>query len=360
MAGRPGVVAVARAAGVSPSTVSNVFNRPHVVSDELRVRVLAAAAELGYAGADPRAKQLRSGQTGAIGVVLRERLAYSFDDVAAVRLLQGVADAADPEQLALVIVPAYPEEASSFAPAIRRAAVDGLILYSLVAEDPLVEAARHRHLPTVVVDSPAPGEVAATDGFDFVGIDEAEAAGSAVRHLLELGHRRLGVLSLRLSAEGLQGPAGPEVQARATASVPRGRLEGAARAAAAAGVAWERVPVEQCQVSDEEHGRAAAHALLERAPETTALFALSDPIALGAIRAAGERGLSVPRDLSVVGFDDSAPPHEGLTTVHQPLREKGHAAAERLLIALRGERDSLPPALLPTRLVVRDSTAPPA
>jgi DNA-binding LacI/PurR family transcriptional regulator len=360
MAGRPGVVAVARAAGVSPSTVSNVFNRPHVVSEELRVRVLAAAAELGYGGADPRAKQLRSGQTGAIGVVLRERLAYSFDDVAAVRVLQGVADAADPEQLALVIIPAYPEESGSFAPAIRRAAVDGLILYSLVAEDPLVEAARHRHLPTVVVDSPAPGDVVATDGFDFVGIDEREAAGSAVRHLLELGHRRLGVLSLRLSAEGLQGPAGPEVQARATASVPRGRLEGAASAAAAGGVAWEHVPVEQCQVSDEEHGRAAAHTLLERAPETTALFALSDPIALGAIRAARERGLTVLDDLSVIGFDDSAPPHESLTTIHQPLREKGRAAAERLLLALRGERDSLPPTFLATRLVVRESTAPPA
>ncbi len=360
MPDRPGVVAVARAAGVSPSTVSNVFNRPHVVSEVLRERVLAAAAELGYAGADPRARQLRSGRTGAIGVVLRERLAYSFDDVAAVRLLQGVSAAADPEQLALVIIPAYPEEASSFAPAIRRAAVDGLILYSLVGEDPLVEAARHRHLPTVVVDSPAPGEVDATADFDFVGIDERAAAEAAVGHLVDLGHRELAVLSLRLSAEGVQGPADLDVQARATASVPRGRLAGAGAAAASAGIAWSDVPVEQCQVSDEEHGRAAAHALLDRAPGTTALFALSDPLALGAMQAARERGLSIPRDLSIVGFDDSAPPHEGLTTVHQPLRDKGRVATERLLGELRGEGERGPPALLPTRLVARESTAPPA
>jgi DNA-binding LacI/PurR family transcriptional regulator len=169
---KPGVVAVARAAGVSASTVSNVFNRPHVVSQALRERVLRAASELGFAAPDPAARTLRSGRTGAIGVVLRERLAYSFDDAAAVRLLQGVSDAADPEQLALVIVPAYPEQGSSHGPAIHRTAVDGLILYSLVADDPLVEAVRHRRLPTVVVDSPAPSDSPATEGFDFVGIDE--------------------------------------------------------------------------------------------------------------------------------------------------------------------------------------------
>src|SRR3954462_11170153 len=95
MSSKPGVVAVARAAAVSPSTVSNVFNRPHVVSPELRGRVLQAASELGYAGADPAARNLRSGRAGAVGVVLRERLAYSFDDPAAVQFLQGVSDAAD-------------------------------------------------------------------------------------------------------------------------------------------------------------------------------------------------------------------------------------------------------------------------
>src|SRR3954471_19425707 len=151
---RPGVVAVARAAGVSPSTVSNVYNRPHVVSDALRSRVLRAASELGFSGADPAARSLRSGRTGALGVVLRERLAYSFEDPAAVRFLQGVSDAADPQQLALMILPGFPEEGTAYSPAIRRAAIDGLILYSLTGDDPLVRAARERRLPTVVVDSP--------------------------------------------------------------------------------------------------------------------------------------------------------------------------------------------------------------
>ena len=353
---RPGVVAVARAAGVSPSTVSNVYNRPHVVTAQLRERVLRAASELGYAGADPAARSLRSGRTGALGVVLRERLAYSFDDPAAVCFLQGVSDAADPQQLALVIVPAYPEQAGAFSPAIGRAAVDGLLLYSLVADDPLVEASLGRRLPTVVIDSPAPGDLGVTERCGFVGIDERAAAGAAVTHLVELGHRRLGVLSLRLSADAHAGAVDAASQAAATASVPRGRLEGARRAAEAAGVGWSSVAVEQCQISDVESGRAATHALLDRAPGTTAIFALSDPIALGARRAAAERGLSVPGDLSIVGFDDSAPEADGLTTIHQPLREKGRAATEALLRMLAGEEGSR--TVLPTRLVVRGSTAP--
>ena len=355
---RPGVVAVARAAGVSPSTVSNVYNRPHVVTPQLRERVRRAASELGYAGADPAARSLRSGRTGALGVVLRERLAYSFDDPAAVCFLQGVSDAADPQQLALVIVPAYPERAGAFGPAIGRAAVDGLLLYSLVADDPLVEASLARHLPTVVIDSPAPGEEPVTERCGFVGIDERAAAGAAVAHLIELGHRRLGVLSLRLSAGAHAGPADAASQAAATASVPRGRLEGARRAAEAADIGWSTVAVEQCPISDVESGRAGAHALLDRAPDTTAIFALSDPLALGAKRAAAERGLSVPGDVSIAGFDDSAPEAEGLTTIHQPLREKGRVGTELLLRMLAGDAEDGARTVLPTRLVVRGSTAP--
>ena len=117
--------------------------------------------------------------------------------------------------------------------------------------------------------------------------------------------------------------------------------------------------VHQCQVSDVESGRAGAHALLERAPGTTAIFALSDPLALGARLAARERGLAVPGDVSIVGFDDSAPESEGLTTIHQPLREKGRAGADLLLRLLTGVAEDGARSVLPTRLVVRGSTAPP-
>lgn len=353
---KPGVVEVARAAGVAPSTVSNVYNRPQVVSPERRARVLLAAAELGYGGADPAARNLRRGHTNAIGVVMRERLAYSFADPAAVKLMQGFSDAADPEQLALVIVPAYPETGVSTGPAVGHVAVDGLIVYSLVGDDPLLDAVRRRNLPTVVVDSPA--HLDGADHFGFVGIDEERPAQEAMQFLLRLGHRHIAILSTRLSARDRPGLAGLAQQVAATASVAKGRLTGAATAIAAAGGNWTEVPVVQSQMSSVEDGRIGTHALLDAAPRTTAVFAFSDPLALGARLAAQERGLSVPGGLSVVGFDDSAPAVEGLTTISQPLREKGRIATERLLAMLYGDR-SPEPALLPTHLVVRRSAGPP-
>ena len=152
---KPGVVAVARAVGVSPSTVSNAFNRPERLSPALRERVLRTAAELGYGGPDPVARSLRSGRAGAIGVVFRRRLADAFDEPATVELLRGLSDVTDPRQLALVLVPGLQQEHPSIGPAVRSAAVDGLIVYSMSADDPLFEAARRRRLPTVIVDSPA-------------------------------------------------------------------------------------------------------------------------------------------------------------------------------------------------------------
>jgi DNA-binding LacI/PurR family transcriptional regulator len=349
---RPGVVAVARAAGVSASTVSNAFNRPERLSPELRERVLCAAAELGYGGPDPVARSLRSGRAGALGVVFRKPLAEAFEDPATARLLRGVSDATDPEQLAVVLVPGLPDEGQSVAPAVRNAAVDGLIVYSVPGDDPLVAATARRRVPTVIVDSPAPADLPADIEAGFLGIDDEAAAETAVRHLLELGHRSLGILSLGLSAYARPGPADLDVQAAATASVPKARLRGCRRAVDAARLDWPGVPVEQSPANSLESGRARAHALLDRAPGVTALFAFSDPLALGARMAARERGLSVPGDLSIVGFDDTAPASEDLTSVHQPLRDKGRLAAELLLGPGWAGRSEL----LPTSLVRRGST----
>jgi DNA-binding LacI/PurR family transcriptional regulator len=362
---RPGVVAVAREAGVSPSTVSNAFNRPERLTPALRERVLRAAEQLGYGGPDPAARSLRSGRAGAIGVVFRRSLAVALDDPGTTELVRGMAEAVEPQTLALVLVPG-PEQHPSTAPGVRNAAVDGLIVYSVPSDDPLFEATRQRRLPTVIVDSPALGDLPANadasagGGLDFVGIDDGAAAETAVRHLLDLGHQRLGILSFGLSAYARAGAADIRERAEATASVPKARLQGCARAIAAAGLDWSRVPVEQSPIHSVECGRVRAHALLEREPGVTALFAFSDALALGARLAARERGLSVPGDLSIVGFDDTAPSSEGLTSIHQPLREKGRVAARRLLRALADDPPPSEPELLPTRLVVRDSTAPPS
>jgi DNA-binding LacI/PurR family transcriptional regulator len=355
---RPGVVAVARAAGVSPSTVSNAFNRPERLTPALRERVLRTAAQLGYGGPDPAARSLRSGRAGAIGVVFRRSLAVALDDPGTAELVRGMAEAIDPQPLALVLLPG-PEQRPASEPAVRNAAVDGLIVYSVPSDDPLFLATRQRGLPIVIVDSPAPADASAVADLDFVGIDDRAAAETAVRHLLGLGHRSLAVLSFGLSARARAGPADIRTQTEATASVAKARLQGCAGAIAAAGLDWASVPVEQTPTHSLESGRVRAHALLERAPGVTALFAFSDTLALGARLAARERGLSVPGDLSIVGFDDAAPAGEGLTSVHQPLRDKGRIAALRLLRAVNDEAPAGGYELLPTRLVIRGSSAPP-
>jgi DNA-binding LacI/PurR family transcriptional regulator len=180
-----------------------------------------------------------------------------------------------------------------------------------------------------------------------------------MRHLLDLGHRRIGIIAFGLSTHALAGPADIAQRGTATASVTRARLEGCARALAAAGIDEAAPAVVQVPVVTSDTARGAAHALLDTAPELTAIFAFSDRLAVAACSVAHERGLAVPDDLSVVGFDDIAPASALLTTVHQGHRDKGRLAAERLLQTIDGHPPATPAPLLPTELIVRATTGPP-
>src|SRR5581483_8822522 len=162
-----------------------------------------------------------------------------------------------------------------------------------------------------------------------------------------------------LADDDYAGPADLARQAAATIPISRARLAGYADALAAAGLAWDAVPVQETRLNAEESGAAAAAALLDRSPRPTAILAFSDLLAGGALRAAATRGLHVPADLSVIGFDDipaaaaATPP---LTTVRQPLLEKGRIAGQLLLEGWPAHEP--PTRRLPTDLVVRASTGP--
>ena len=173
---------------------------------------------------------------------------------------------------------------------MRNAAVDGFVVHGLRADDPLIAATVGRRLPTVVVDAPL------LDGVDFVGIDDRAAAAEALRHLLALGHRRLGLLSFLLG-DGVD-------------TVARRRFDGCLGALAGSGVAASR-PARRGVRAVDRRGGAGRRPRAARPPDCTALFAFSDPLALGAKLAARERGLSVPADLSIVGFDGTAPGGRG-------------------------------------------------
>jgi DNA-binding LacI/PurR family transcriptional regulator len=348
---------VAAEAGVSPMTVSNAFNHPEQLAPSTRERVMEAARLLEYAGPDPTARGLRSGRAGAIGVVYDTRLTYALRDPAASAFLSGVGEPTEDDRLGLLLVPGTAPEHRDATP-VRAAIVDGFLIYSVAASDPLLAAVLDRGLPTVIVDQPQIPDV------PFVGIDDRAAAAVAADHALTLGHRRLAVLSFALAPDGQSGIADAARQASATYPVTRARLAGYADAAAGAGLRWADIPVYECPGSSRTLGAAGAAALLKSSPHPTALLATSDELALGALDAAQNRTLPVPGELSVIGFDDtSAAPagaHAPLTTVHQDHDEKGRRACALLLERTRGSKQTNAKLLLPHRLVARATTGPPS
>jgi DNA-binding LacI/PurR family transcriptional regulator len=343
---------VAQALGVSPSTVSNAYNRPDQLSPALRERILAAAVQLGYAGPDPLGRNLRRRRAGAIGVLFSERLSDAFADPAATVFLEGLGSAAEEAGYGLFLVPA-PADVERPDDPLASVSVDGLVVYSIPRDHPLVAAALRRHLPAVTVDQPR------LPHLPFVGIDDAGGARRAAEHLLQLGHRRFGVVALRLALPARDAPADGERQAAATFSFSHNRLRGYASALEAAGVRWSEVQVEERAHNTVAAGRDAGLRLLAAKPRPTAILCMSDQLAIGVCEAVAQAGLTVPHDLSVIGFDDSpSAAVAGLTTVRQPLREKGERAG-RLLLDRLADVEVRPGRRLKTELVVRRTTAAP-
>ena len=346
---------VAQAAGVSHTTVSNAFARPDQLSAPLRERIFATARALGYAGPNPGARSLRTGRHGAIGLAFSEDLPYAFSDPTAIGFLGGVAEACRGLRTNLLLIAAPTlAEGGPAAPygvqAVRDAAVDGFVLYSLAQDSPVVASVLGRGLPYVVVDQPR------LPGAPFVGIDNEGGARQAARHLLDLGHRRFVILTLKLMADGFDGAVLPARVAAATYAVPVARLAGYRAALAQGGVDPLAAPLLECALNDERRACDLLLPLLQRAERRpTAILAMSDRLALGAVAAARQAGLAVPGDLSVVGFDDTAGIGlEGpfLTTIRQPHAEKGQLALQML-----AEPGGIQDRMLPAELIVCRSTA---
>ena len=329
-AGRVSMRHVASRAGVSGQTVSRVVNDSPRVDPSTRARVEAAMAELGYRP-HRAARALRTGRTQTIGLVVS-----TLTTVGNSLMLQAVADAAAERGYALTVVTAA--DAASLADAfdrLRDQGVDGaIVLNEATAAMPATEAPRGLHL--VVVDS------ASSDGpggarFGVVQSDHESGARAATEHLIGLGHPTVWHL------------AGPE-DSYAAAERDRGwraALEGAGLVAP---------PVVRGDWTAAS-GHAEGVALAER-PDVSAVFAANDQMALGLLRALAGADRAVPRDVAVVGFDDIAdaadylPP---LTTVRQDFDELGERAVEALIGAIDGGAPKTQ--LIPTRLIVRDSTA---
>lgn len=326
---------VAEATGVSASTVSRALRGRPGVSEEMRARIVAAAAELGYTPSRS-ASSLASGRTSTIGVVVPYVGRWFFGTV--LDAAEKVFSAAGYDVLLYNL--GSPEARKRFFTNLPiRKRVDAVL--SLLIPDP-EEAAALRSL-----DVPLATTVGgARPGFTVVGIDDRRGAESAVRHLVNLGHRRVGMISG--ASEPLHW------------TTPLDRRQGYLGVLADAGI--EPDPdLEADGGYTVEGGERAMTELLALRQPPTAVFAQSDEMAMGALRALRRHRLRVPDDVSVVGFDD----HElsevvGLTTVAQPVAAQGREAA-RLLLAQLAEPDAGPPrpVEMPIRFMLRETTAPP-
>ncbi|SFQ48006.1 transcriptional regulator, LacI family [Amycolatopsis rubida] len=337
---RPTLDDVAEAVGVSRATVSNAYNRPDQLSAQLREQILRAAGELGYPGPNPTARSLATSRTGAIAFLLDSSLSAAFSDPALSITLDALAKTVEPTGNALLLLPGREAQEGPPASRVLAAQADIAVAYSLADGTPALEAVRARGLPLVVIDQPPLPDTAR------VGCDDRGGASLAARHLVELGHRRFGILAApRLSA------------VTSPFHGTRERLAGYLGTLSAAGIT--DITITEAPWLSASTARAAATDLLTVSVRPTALLCMSDQLAFAAIAAAHRLGLRVPADVSIVGFDDtpqavwSEPP---LTTVRQDLAGKGRVAGELVMDLLAGEPVP-PPVELPVSLAVRESTA---
>jgi DNA-binding LacI/PurR family transcriptional regulator len=343
---------VARAAQVSKSTAANAFSRPNLVRAELLARIKTAARELGYDGPDPKGRMLSLGKVNAIGILPFGHAGISqfFKNSYQREFLAGVTQACEERGVGLSLVSGRDDQEVW---GIKNALVDGFI-FTGVDQVSLLAAGRRRRLPFVIMDINVPD-------IKSVRTENRDGARQATRHLIALGHRRFAIASPVYSfrAPFFHAPSGTARRLIDAGPPLEEKMEGVADALAETGLSIHDMPmVEACLTRAEElaFGSGAAM-LLDRAPEATAVIALADSVALGVLMQAKKRGIDVPRDLSIVGFDDipeaalSEPP---LTTVHVSAAENGRAAVHLLL-------ESGPPRQVatPVHLVVRASTAPP-
>jgi DNA-binding LacI/PurR family transcriptional regulator len=348
----PTLLDVARAARVSKSTVANAFSRPNLVRAELLTHIKAAAHELGYDGPDPKGRMLSLGKVNAIGVLPFGHVGISqfLKNPYQRDFLAGVAQACEERAVGLSLVSARDDQEAW---GIRNALVDGFILTGIEQVEMLMARGRHR-LPFVVMDLSLPD-------IKSVSTENRDGARQATRHLIGLGHRRFVIVSASYSFRPpvFHPPSGIERQLVDGGPPLVQKLDGVADALAEAGLSLHDMPIAEAWGTLEEElafGSVAAM-LLDKAPEATAVIALTDNVALNILRQAKARGLNAPEDLSIVGFDDipeAALSEPSLTTVHVSAANNGRAAVQLLL-------DSGPPrqVLTPVRLVVRNSTAPP-
>lgn len=334
----PTIKDIARAAGVSYTTVSHVLNNSRPVSAKVSQCVRDVAEALNYVPSDV-ARALRRHTTGTIGMLL----ANSADPFFA-QLISAVEEVCFQNQTSLLVCNSYEDSVrqETHVRTLLQKRVDGLLIAAVGDLEVLAQQLRNASIPVVFVDRVPPNLDA-----DAVSVDQERASYDATRYLLELGHRRIGCISA---------PCGISV-------LPL-RLAGYCKALREAGIEPPSQWVAEAVDLHLESGYAATEWLLHQSPELTAIFAMTDLLAIGALRYAHQNKISVPGALSIIGFDGVELGRyvlPALSSIGQPIQQIGALAATYLLERIRGDQQEISrhTITLPPILIVRDSTGKP-
>lgn len=350
---RATLASLAEELNVSRTTVSNAYNRPDQLSEDLRTRILETAKKLGYPGPDPVARSLRTRKADALGLLLTEQLAFAVQDSAAAEFLSGLAESCGKRDRGLLLLPASEiGDPNRAAHVVHQASVDGFIIYSVAADDAYLKAVLSRRLPTVIVDQPhdVPND-------PTVSINDYAAMKQVADHVFGLGHKKVALLTIRQNAIRHDGLVTVEQARNAQMHVQRNRILAVLDSAAEHGVSPQDIMIVESFESKTSAGRAAAELVFDKCSDRTALICTSDTLAMGAMYFAHSRGILVPEELTITGFDGIADAiTRKLTTVRQPSEEKGYAAGELLFAAEQGEVDSV---VLDTVFLEGATAAPP-
>ena len=328
------IIDVAREANVSYSTVSRVVNNKEYVKPETRQRVVQAMSRLGYQ-VNMQARSLAGGRSNVIGLLVVDLTTQYMGEI-----MRGIDDvlAANQYELMLYTTHRRKTKESAYVNMMARGLADGLLIILPLDPDAYLESLRKRDFPYVLIDQASTGESDLS-----VTATNHHGGYEATKHLIELGHKRIGIVTGWMDMDSA-----------------KARLEGYKTALSDYGIPLDSDLIfsgDFTQVS----GFNGANAFFNLPKPPTAVFASNDVAAMGILDAARAHGLPVPKDISVIGFDDipmSSMISPKLTTIRQPLTEMGKYATQLLLNQINKPDEKVASIILPTELIIRETTAP--
>ncbi|MCK4259219.1 MAG: LacI family DNA-binding transcriptional regulator [Halanaerobiales bacterium] len=327
---------VAKLANVSPSTVSRVIAGNKRISLATHEKVKKAMDEIGYYP-NANARSLVNNSTEMIGLVLSRSVVAALSNPFFPEIIRGITSIAQKYGYSLLLSSSkdHFEEEEEALRMLRERRVDGLLVLASRVNDSLIQKVQHGNHPIVLV-----GRVPNDDELYWVNNDNVESAKKAVTYLTELGHQKIGLLSGSMEY-----------------IMSQDRLEGYQLGLSQAGISYDSTLIEEVEFTVES-GTQGMMKLLEKHPDLTAVFATDDILAIGAIQMLKNKGLAVPKDISVIGFNDgpfASYIDPSLTTIRIPIYEMGVTAVGMLIKIIKGEEISQRQVSLSTELIIRDS-----